>query len=79
MFIILEVQSNKDETAGTLVNTYSAAQKSEAESQYHLILSAAAVSTIYKHSVFMLRDDGRLVKSECYAHELPQETQPTIE
>lgn len=69
MYIVFEVQTNKDETASTLVTTYPTSEKSQAESKYHLILSAAAVSGVYKHSAFMLKDDGRLLKSECYTHD----------
>lgn len=40
------------------------------ESKYHNIL-AAVVSNIYRHSAFMLTDTGRLLRSECYVHDVP--------
>lgn len=69
MYIIMEVQANADGTAGTLVYTYDDTNKDVAESKYHSILSSAAVSSVYRHSAFMLTDDGRLLRSECYTHE----------
>lgn len=72
MFIVLEVQANIDGTAGTIITTYDDTNKPEAESKYHTILSAAAISNVYNHSAFMLTDEGRLVRSECYHHEPPE-------
>lgn len=69
MFIVFEVQANADGTAGTLIYTYDDTNKDVAESKYHSILSSAAVSSVYRHSAFMLTDDGRLLRSECYTHE----------
>lgn len=40
-----------------------------AEQIYHTKLSYAAVSTVPVHSVILLTDDGRVVKSESYYHE----------
>lgn len=69
MFIILEIQANRDETAGTLVNVFKESEKDTAESKYHEKLMYAAVSQVYRHSVAMLKEDGSLVRSECYIHE----------
>ena len=77
MFIVIEVQANVNNTAATLVSTYSDVEKASAESQYHTILSSAAISNVYNHSAFMLTDDGRLLRSECYHHEVPIE--PEVE
>lgn len=67
MYIILETQTNKDGTLATLVTSYE--DKNQAESKYHQVLSAAAISTLPRHSAFMLTDDGYTVKSECYMYE----------
>ena len=79
MFIVLEVQANIDGTVGTLINTYKDTEKSMAESKYHTILSAAAISNVYNHAAFMLTDEGRLIRSERYRHESPAETEPEPE
>ena len=70
MYIVLEMQSN-DETVGIIHNSFS--DSNSAESSYHAILSSAAVSQVRKHSAFMLTDDGRVIKSECYRHEATNE------
>lgn len=75
MFIVFEVQANKNETAGTLVTTFSETEKDAAESKYHAILATAAISNVYKHSAFILTDNGRLLRSECYTHELEESTE----
>lgn len=67
MFIILETQTYKDGAVGTLIDSY--ADRNEAESKYHAVLSAGAVSKVPIHTAFMLTDDGYVVKSECYRHE----------
>ena len=77
MYIVLEVQANKNQTAGTLVTIFSEAEKDTAESKYHNILAAAAVSNIYRHSAFILTDTGRLLRSECYTHETIEEPAET--
>ena len=67
MFVVIELQVNQDGTVGTVINDYENEQ--EAAAKYHQILSAGAVSNVYKHSAFMLNDDGWCMKSECYRHE----------
>lgn len=65
-YIVLETQTNSDGTLGTLINDYD--DQNKAESKYHAILSAAAISTLPKHSAFLLTDAGRLLKSDVYIH-----------
>ena len=67
MYLILEVQVNADGTVGTLINSY--ADKNEAESNYHRVLMAAAVSELPTHTAYMLTDYGYTIKSESYTHE----------
>ena len=77
MYIIMEVQTNADGTVATLVSTYNDVNKDAAESKYHLILSAAAVSSLPRHTAFMLKDDGRIIRSECYEHPVePESVEP---
>lgn len=68
MFLVVEVQSNADGTVGNIVTTYDSEQ--EACAKYHQILASGAVSSVYKHSAFLLSDDGWAMKSECYKHEV---------
>ena len=66
MYIILETQTNPNGTVGTLINSYE--DRNAAESKYHQILAAAAISQIPRHCAFMLTDEGYTIKSEFYTH-----------
>ena len=72
MFIILEAQTNLDGTVGNILTGYE--NRDEAESKYHSVLSAAAISDLPLHSAFMLTNDAHVIKSECYRHEQPEQT-----
>ena len=74
-YIVIEAQTTNGTTA-TIVNTY--ADYPHAEQKYHLVLSAAAVSEVPRHSAAMLTERGNLVKYECYDHTEPEE-EPTEE
>ena len=52
----------------------------KAESKYHEVLAAAAVSELLQHSATLLTSDGRAVMSQCYRHEVVEpEPEPTPE
>ena len=42
----------------------------KAESKYHQVLAAAAVSEYEQHSATLLTSDGRAVMNQCYHHEI---------
>ena len=65
-FIVVEAQTN-DGTTALLTSVH--ATQNEAESKYHLVLSAAAVSTLDRHSAALLDETGYCLKSQCYEHE----------
>lgn len=65
-YIVVEIQTNADGTVGTLVSTFN--DRNLAESQYHTVLAAAAVSTLPMHSCVLLQNDGRQLAKEFYMH-----------
>ena len=65
IYIVMEVQGNS-ENAATLISNYS--NRNEADSKFHQILSAAAVSNVPIHSAVLLTDTGKMLKSEYYEH-----------
>lgn len=73
MFIVIELQTNPDGTLGNLV--YAFADRGEAEQKYHLILAAAAVSTLPVHAAVMLSNDGHSLMYQCYRHNEPETTE----
>ena len=70
MFIVIELQGD-GETVANIVTQH--ATQAEAESKYHLVLSAAAVSNVPKHAAIMLSDEGFPMLSQCYKHAQSQE------
>lgn len=52
----------------------------KAESKYHEILAAAAVSAFVQHSATLLTSDGRAIMNQCYNHVVEEpEPEPTPE
>ena len=70
VFIVIEIQSDGS-TAATLVNSYT--DRNTAESKFHQILTAAAVSSVKVHSAVLMTDRGKILKSEIYEHEIENE------
>lgn len=68
MYIVIEIQTSN--TVATLVNAYE--DRNQAESKYHQILTAAALSSVPKHSAVLMNDEGNRIKSECYIHEVTE-------
>lgn len=66
MYLVIELQTNPDGSVGNLVYKYDALN--EAESKFHAILAAAAVSSLPVHAAVMLTNTGVMVKSEYYRH-----------
>ncbi len=66
-FIVIEIQKDKDGNIGNLIWSYD--NQNQAESQYYTVLAAAAISTIPKHSVSLLHEDGFVIRTETYTHE----------
>lgn len=69
MFIVLELQATEENVAH-IFTTYSSL--AEAESSYHLVLSAAAVSNVPMHSVSLMTAGGQVLRSETYEHEVTE-------
>lgn len=67
-YIVIELQT-WDQTA-YLVTQHDT--KNDAESKYHQVLAAAAVSAVPVHSAVMLTDEGIWLRSECYKHPAQQ-------
>lgn len=70
MFIVIELQKLGDDNVANIVTPY--ANKNEAESKYHDILKAAAISPVPIHSAMIVTEEGFLLKSEYYEHKLEE-------
>ena len=65
-FIVLEIQTNSDETIGTIINSYT--DRNQAEQQYHLILASAAVSSLPAHAAVLMTSEGAAIERKVYLH-----------
>lgn len=65
-YIVIELQTNKDGVVGNLVYSYD--ERNAAESKYHTILAAAAVSQLPTHAAVMMSSDGGFIASQAYEH-----------
>ena len=66
MYILIEMQTNGNQTALVPSRTYS--DRFQAESAYYSTLSAAAVSAIQVHTVVLLDEHGNTLKRDYYEH-----------
>lgn len=65
-YIVIEIQTNTDGTVGNFVWHY--ADRMQAESKYHSVLAAAAISALPRHAATMLADDGSYIQHQCFEH-----------
>ena len=71
-FIVLELQKSNGDVA-TIINKYDTLPI--AQSAYHQILSAAAVSEVTYHTAVLMNDEGSTYYKETFAH-LEEEPEP---
>jgi len=64
-YIVIELQTNNGATAN-LVTQH--ATREAAESAYHSILAAAAISTVEVHAATILTEDGFQLMHQAYRH-----------
>ena len=73
-YYIIEIQQYANGEYGHIVHfaydADAAKARLKAESKYHQVLAAAAVSELQSHSATLLTADGRCVMNQCYKHEI---------
>ena len=67
-YIVKELQTTSGVTTEVAHPLNDPTNRMEAESAYHYILFAAAISSIEEHAAVILTQDGRVVRQECYKH-----------
>ena len=78
-FLVIEIQKDKEERISNLVTSHDTIN--EAESKYHSILAAAAISGLPSHAAVIMEENGNPIAHECYVVE-PEpapEPEPTPE
>lgn len=66
MFVVIELQKNADGNVANIVSPYDT--QAAAESKYHSILAAAAVSDLPCHSAIIVSEEGFPLMHQCYKH-----------
>ena len=73
VYIVVEIQTNNDGTVGTLVNSYN--DRNVAESKFHQVLSAAAISQLPVHSCVLMTNEGFFLDSKSYTRDIPEQNE----
>lgn len=77
MYIVTEIQTNANGTVGLLNWTFD--NRNAAESQYHTVLAAAAISALPKHACIMFSEEGFPLMNACYTHDAARAPEPEPE
>ncbi len=74
-YYIIEIQKYQDGGFGHIVHWASDADadraRMKAESKYHEVLAAAAISELPQHAATLLASDGTELMRQCYVHSGP--------
>ena len=71
VYYVMELQTYGDGTGSAIPQSYD--NLPAAESKYYLILSAAAVSSVYRHGAVLMTEEGFTMKQEVFTHALQPE------
>ena len=69
MYVAVEQKVKPDGTYE--VSTFKKETRDEAEKAFHSILAVAATSKNKVHAASILNPEGKLLKNDCYKHEIP--------
>ena len=85
-YYIIEIQQYDNGEYGHIVHYAfdedASKARLKAESKYHEVLAAAAISELQSHAATLLTADGRVIMNQCYKHAIvtPEpETEPEQE
>ena len=65
LFIVIELQRNGNQM-GNIVTAHETLQ--DAQHKFHTVAAAAAISSVEKHSVILLDDDGFAIERTIFEH-----------
>lgn len=73
MWLVIEIQTSSDGTVATITTQH--ATRNEAESKYHTVLAAAAISEIPAHAAVLMYHLGNVLAAQHYTHEVKPEVE----
>ena len=69
LYVVIELQKNGDQM-GNIVTSHETL--ADAQYKFHTIAAAAAISSIEKHSVALLNEDGFPIERATFEHEVQE-------
>ena len=70
-YTVIEQQTNTEGQTAVLTQTRD--NELAAESVYHTVLAAAAISSVPVHAASLLNEQGVCIKRECFIHDIEAE------
>lgn len=67
-YLVIELQTNTDGTIGSQVVSFD--NRDRAENKFHTVLAAAAISAKPKHSAALMTNEGFVLETKCYLHDV---------
>ena len=67
VFYVIEIQTQPE--AGAVI-PFTFVDRNQAEAKYHSLLAVCATSSVPKHGAMLFNEDGFILKSEVYTHEV---------
>ena len=67
MYTVIEMQTTNGVTAGVPAQTKET--RDAAESVWHQMMAAAAVSNVEIHTAVILNAEGQIIRTGCYKHQ----------
>lgn len=67
-YLVIELQTNTDGTMGSQVTSFT--DRNVAENKLHTVLAAAAISQKPVHSAVLMTNEGFVIETKCYKHEV---------
>ena len=68
MYIVIEIQATSATQVAVVTPIYTSADRHQAESEFHRLCSVAAVSSVARHTIVLLDDEGYLIEVKSYTH-----------
>ncbi len=68
MYAVFEIQKTSESSVAVVTPIFTSANEHQAESEFHRLCSYAAISSVLRHTIMMIREDGLPYRVESYDH-----------
>ena len=73
-YLVIELQTYDNGSVANIVTDYN--ERPQAESKFHTVLAAAAVSGLPCHAAVLITNEGYIIDQTCYSQEEEEELMP---